>query len=77
MDNYEIGNACRESENFFEILDNWYIRRNKNRFWKSEIDQDKQDAYNTLFTVLITMCKAIASLLPFTSEYIWKGLKGF
>ena len=76
MDKYEIGNACRESENFFEILNNWYIRRNKNRFWKSEIDQDKQDAYNSLYTVLITMCESIASLLPFTSEYIWKGLNG-
>ncbi len=74
MDKYEIGNACRESENFFEILNNWYIRRNKNRFWKSEIDQDKQDAYNSLYTVLITMCESVASFIPFTSEYIWKGL---
>lgn len=74
MDNYELGNACYESENFFEILNNWYIRRNKNRFWKSEIDQDKQDAYNTLFTVLTIMCEAIAPLMPFTTEYVWKGL---
>ena len=74
MDNYELGNACYESENFFEILNNWYIRRNKNRFWKSEIDQDKQDAYNTLYTVLTVMCEAIAPLMPFTTEYVWKGL---
>jgi isoleucyl-tRNA synthetase len=74
MDSYEIGNACRISEEFFEILNNWYIRRNKNRFWKSEKDQDKQNAYNTLYTVLTTICEAMASLMPFTTEYIWKGL---
>ena len=74
MDSYELGNACHESENFFEILNNWYIRRNKNRFWKSELDQDKQDAYNTLYTVLTVMCEAIAPLMPFTTEYVWKGL---
>lgn len=74
MDEYNIGNACREAEVFFEILNNWYIRRNKNRFWKSTKDIDKQDAYNTLYTVLITMMEAIAPLAPFTSEYIWRGL---
>jgi isoleucyl-tRNA synthetase len=74
MDKYEIGDACRISEDFFEILNNWYIRRNKNRFWKSEKDNDKMDAYNTLYVVLLTMCKAIASLMPFTTEYIWRGL---
>lgn len=76
MDSYNAGNACRKSEEFFEILNNWYIRRNKNRFWKSEKDEDKQQAYNTLYTVLITMCEAIASLMPFTTEFIWKGLSG-
>ena len=74
MDSYEIGLACRESESFFEVLNNWYIRRNKNRFWKSLKDQDKLDAYNTLYTVLDTMMRAIAPLAPFTSEYIWRGL---
>jgi isoleucyl-tRNA synthetase len=74
MDSYNIGNACRESEAFFEVLNNWYIRRNRNRFWKSEKDQDKQTAYNVLYTVLITMMEAIAPLAPFTSDYIWRGL---
>lgn len=77
MDSYNIGLACKESEDFFEILNNWYIRRNKNRFWKSTKDQDKQNAYNTLYTVLNTMMKAIAPLAPFTTEYIWKGLNCF
>ena len=74
MDSYEIGLACRESEDFFEVLNNWYIRRNKNRFWKSFKDQDKIDAYNTLYTVLDIMMTAIAPLAPFTAEYIWRGL---
>lgn len=74
MDNYNIGNACKESEGFFEILNNWYIRRNKYRFWKHEKDLDKQNAYNTLYTVLINICKAIAPIMPFTTEFIWKGL---
>ncbi len=76
MNLYEIGNACREAEKFIEVLNNWYIRRNKNRFWKKEKDKDKQSAYNTLFTVLTTISEAIAPLMPFTSEYIWKGLCG-
>ena len=77
MDSYNIGLACKESEDFFEVLNNWYIRRNKNRFWKSFKDQDKQDAYNTLYTVLNNMMKAIAPLAPFTTEYIWRGLNCF
>lgn len=77
MDSYNVGLACKESEDFFEILNNWYIRRNKNRFWKSFKDQDKQDAYNTLYTVLNNMMKAIAPLAPFTTEYIWRGLNCF
>ena len=74
MDSYLICVACRESEAFFEVLNNWYIRRNKPRFWKSFKDQDKQDAYNTLYTVLVVMMEAIAPLAPFTAEYIWRGL---
>ncbi|MDR0423191.1 MAG: GNAT family N-acetyltransferase [Rickettsiales bacterium] len=74
MDNYAPAAACRESEEFFETLNNWYIRRNKGRFWKSEIDDDKQYAYSTLYTILITMSKTIAPVLPFTSEYVYRGL---
>ena len=77
MDSYNVGLACKESEDFFEVLNNWYIRRNKNRFWKSFKDQDKQDAYHTLYTVLNNMMKAIAPLAPFTAEYFWRGLNCF
>lgn len=74
MDNYAPSVACKETEEFFEVLNNWYIRRNKNRFWKSEHDEDKKEAYNTLYTILVKMCEAVAPLLPFTTEFIWKGL---
>lgn len=74
MDKFDTVIACEEFNKFFEVLNNWYIRRNRQRFWKSEIDQDKQDAYNVLFTVLNIMCESTASLLPFTCEYVWQGL---
>ena len=74
MDIYAPSIACKETEEFFETLNNWYIRRNKNRFWKSEHDSDKAKGYDTLYTVLLKMSEALASLLPFTTEYIWKGL---
>jgi isoleucyl-tRNA synthetase len=74
MDRYDFASACRESENFFEILNNWYIRRNRSRFWKSKNAIDRQNAYNVLYTVLLTIIKAIASLAPFTTEYMWNGL---
>lgn len=72
--NYDSVNACKEFDNFFEVLNNWYIRRSRQRFWQSQIDQDKQNAYDVLFTCLITMCEASAPLLPFTCEYVWLGL---
>jgi len=80
MTNYDTVTACEEFVQFFEALNNWYIRRNRQRFWKSveagKVDQDKQDAYDTLYTVLVTMCEAAAPLMPFTTEFVWKGLQG-
>ncbi len=74
MDNYTPSLACKETEDFFEVLNNWYIRRNKNRFWKSEHDDDKLKGYDTLYTVLLKISEALAPLLPFTTEYVWRGL---
>jgi len=79
MKSFDTVTACEEFNQFFEALNNWYIRRNRQRFWKSvkaeKIDQDKQDAYDTLYTVLVAMCEASAPLLPFTTEFVWKGLQ--
>ncbi len=76
LDAYDSPSACDAVTQFFEALNNWYIRRNKERFWKSEKDADKQAAYDTLFTVLHVMCRAAAPLLPLTLEEIYKGLTG-
>jgi len=76
MSNYDTVIACEEFNQFFEALNNWYIRRNRQRFWKSVdgFDQDKQNAYNVLYTVLVSMCESAAPLMPFTTEFVWKGL---
>ena len=74
LDEYDTNKATDEVSDFFEILNNWYIRRNKERFWKSEKDEDKISAYNTLYTVLDIMSRAAAPLLPLTLEEIYKGL---
>ena len=76
MDKYDIPGACSLIEDFLEILTNWYIRRNRRRFWKSESDSDKKDAYDTLFTVLVTVCRMAAPLLPFVTESIYRNLTG-
>ncbi len=77
MENYDTPTACNEFTGFFEVLNNWYIRRSRNRFWKSEIDEDKKQAYNTLYTILLTICEASSPLLPFTTEKVWKDLLFF
>ncbi len=69
MQGYEIAMACESIAKFIEVLNNWYIRRTRDRFW----DGDKQ-AFDTLYTVLINIAKIAAPLLPFISEYIYKEL---
>jgi len=76
LDNFDTQIAYAAVSNFFEILNNWYIRRSRNRFWKSEKDEDKQNAYNTLYTCLEVMSCAMSSLLPLISEEIYLGLTG-
>lgn len=74
LEAYDSTTACKSVESFLEILNNWYIRRSRERFWKSEKDQDKVSAYNTLYSVLVTICKAAASLMPMVLEEIYRGL---
>jgi isoleucyl-tRNA synthetase len=76
MDAYDIPAACGTIAEFMDILTNWYIRRNRRRFWKSESDEDKKQAYNTLYTALVTITKLVAPLLPFTAEAIYRNLTG-
>jgi len=73
---YDSISACKALELFFETLNNWYIRRSRERFWKSEMDSDKMDAYNTLYSVIVTICKAAAPLMPLILEEMYLGLTG-
>lgn len=74
LNEFDLPKASEAFHHFFEVLNNWYIRRNRARFWKSKKDEDKILAYNTLYTVLINICKAGAPLLPLTLEEIYQGL---
>jgi isoleucyl-tRNA synthetase len=76
MDSYDTPLATKAVEEFFEVLNNWYIRRNKERFWRSHKDADKFEAYNTLYSVLNIMCRAVSPLLPLLAEEIWQGIEG-
>ncbi len=73
---YNLPSACDAVTDLFEILNNWYIRRNRARFWKKEKDQDKQEAYDTIYTVLYNMVIAASPLLPIITEEIFLGLSG-
>ena len=72
MESYEIARACTQIEDFLEILNNWYIRRTRARFW----DGEDLSAFNTLYTVLVNVAKIAAPLMPFMSEFVYKGLTG-
>ena len=73
---YEVYPAARSIERFVDELSNWYVRRNRRRFWKSEADADKQAAYSTLYTCLLTLAKLTAPFTPFISEVIYRNLTG-
>jgi isoleucyl-tRNA synthetase len=74
MDAYDSSSSYEIISSFFEVLNNWYIRRSRARFWKSDQDEDKLDSYNTLYSCIVTMTKAISSLLPLIAEHIYLGL---
>ncbi len=76
MESYEIAEACAVIRRFMDALNNWYIRRSRDRFWAREKTADKQDAYDTLYTVLESLCRVAAPFLPLLTEEIWRGLSG-
>lgn len=76
LDTYDIAEACRLVSAFVDALNNWYVRRSRERFWKHEKDADKKSAYDTLYTVLCTVCRIVAPLLPMISEEVYRGLTG-
>jgi isoleucyl-tRNA synthetase len=74
MESYRLYRTVPVMVSFVEKLTNWYIRRSRRRFWKSEDDADKAAAYATLYEVLITFTKALAPVLPFVTETIYQNL---
>ena len=74
LDEYDTVCATKSAEEFLEVLNNWYIRRSRERFWRHQKDQDKIYAYNTLYSVLHIFVRAIAPLLPMISEAIFSNL---
>ncbi|MBU1421953.1 MAG: isoleucine--tRNA ligase [Bacteroidetes bacterium] len=75
MDEYDVTKAARLVSDFtIDQLSNWYVRRNRRRFWKSEIGKDKTAAYQTLYNCLITISKLTAPIAPFLSEEIFRNL---
>ncbi|MCX6082812.1 MAG: isoleucine--tRNA ligase [Chloroflexi bacterium] len=73
-ENYDPTGATRPLEKFVENLSAWYLRRSRRRFWKSESDTDKQAAYATLYTALVTMSKLIAPAMPFLADELYQNL---
>ncbi len=76
MEKYELNRTARLFPKFIDNLSNWYIRRSRKRFWKSEDDSDKKAAYETLHYVLTTLSKLMAPFTPFIAEEIYKNLTG-
>ncbi len=74
LDKYDTVSATKSAEEFLEVLNNWYIRRSRERFWRHQKDQDKTQAYNTLFSVLHIFTRAIAPMLPMLTEAIFSNL---
>ncbi|MCS4536205.1 isoleucine--tRNA ligase [Corynebacterium sp. HS2168-gen11] len=70
----DIARACDEVRSFCDALTNWYVRRSRDRFWAG--DDQHPEAFNTLYTVLETLTRVTAPLLPMISEVIWRGLTG-
>ncbi len=74
LDAYDTMAPCRRVESFVEDLSNWYVRRSRRRFWKSEDDADKRSAYETLYEALVTLAKLIAPLMPYVAEELYQNL---
>ena len=74
FDEYKLNNATKPIVKFMDNLTNWYIRRSRKRFWKSENDGDKLEAYETLYTTLVELQKIIAPFMPFISDHIYKEM---
>ena len=76
MDQYNLNQAVMPMVSFIDQLTNWYIRRSRRRFWKNEACEDRDEAFSTLYTVLVELCKILAPYVPFLSESLYRNLAG-
>ena len=74
LDEYDVAGAARAAERFVDDLSLWYVRRGRRRYWKSELDADKQAAYQTLYEVLVTLSRLLAPFVPFLAEAMFQNL---
>ncbi len=74
LGNYRIPEAARALQEFVDDMSNWYVRRSRERFWAKGMEQDKVNAYMTLYTALVTVSKAAAPMIPFMTEDIYRNL---
>ncbi len=74
LENYKIPETARALQDFVDEMSNWYVRRGRERFWAKGMEQDKINAYMTLYTALVTICKAAAPMIPFMTEDIYQNL---
>ncbi len=74
LENYRIPEAARALQEFVDEMSNWYVRRCRERFWAGGMEQDKINAYMTLYTTLTNICKAAAPMIPFMTEEIYQNL---
>ena len=74
LNNYKIPETAKVLQSFVDDMSNWYVRRSRNRFWAKGMEQDKINAYMTLYTALVTIAKAAAPMIPFMTEDIYQNL---
>ena len=74
LENYRIPEAAKALQSFVDDMSNWYVRRSRERFWAKGMEQDKINAYMTLYTALVTVSKAAAPMIPFMTEEIYQNL---
>ena len=74
LDSYNPTDAGRRIQDFVDLLSNWYVRRSRRRFWRSEGDEDKISAYATLYTCLTSLCKLLAPFMPFVADEMYRNL---
>ncbi len=74
LGNYRIPEAARALQDFVDDMSNWYVRRSRERFWAKGMEQDKINAYMTLYTTLVELCKVAAPMIPFMTEEIYQNL---